>query len=172
MWLAQLQNLQAFQWQKYSCVASILMGLCMVLFGTEDKLTAVTNWPAPPSICNLSENECNKFNCWDLRLSNDVNTVHVAALLRKLQQQEKVSEYLCTPPKRDLLLWWQQVGGAGATGRWGLKGGVPLEWSKKIENTSKNTWYFSIFKYFWRQVYILNSSWSKSNQTCSRTCWP
>ncbi len=79
------------------------MQLCMILFRTEDKLTALKKWPVLPFISNFSENECNKFNCSDFKLSNDVNTIYVAAILRKLQQQEKVFKYLCTPPKRDLL---------------------------------------------------------------------
>ncbi len=88
----------------------------MILFSTVGKLTAWTKWPALPFIRNFFENEVNKFNCQDFKLSNDVNAVHVAAILRKLQQQEKVFEYLCTPPKRDLLPQWRQVGGGRATG--------------------------------------------------------
>ncbi len=113
------------------------MELCMILLSTVDKLTALTKWPALPFICNFSENECNKFNCWDFKLSNDENTVHVAAILRKLQQQEKVSEHLCTPPKRDLLPRWQQVCSGGATGGGEVWGGgqvwrdFPLKRSKK-----------------------------------------
>ena len=97
----------------------------MIHFSTEDKLSPLKKWSALPFICNFSENECNKFNCWDLKLSNNVNTVHVAAIIRKLQQQEKVFEYLCTHPKRDLLPQWRQVGGGGAIGKGGLRfGGV------------------------------------------------
>ena len=57
-----------------------------------------------------------KFNWWNFKFSNDVNTVHVAAILKKLQQEEKVFKYLCTPWKRDLLRQWQQVVGGRATG--------------------------------------------------------
>ncbi len=71
----------------------------MILCSTVDKSTVLKKWPVLPFICNFSENESNKFNCWDFKLSNDVNTVHVAAILRKLQQQEKVFKYFCTPQK-------------------------------------------------------------------------
>ncbi len=108
------------------------MELCTILFSTVDQLTALTKWPALPFICNFCENKCNKFNCWDFKLSNDVNTVHVAAIWRKLQQQEKVSEYLCTPPKRDLLPRWQSH-----------RVCVCSPWV--VKNASKNACHFSIF---------------------------
>ncbi len=96
----------------------------MILFSTVDKLTALTKWPALRFMfLPFAENECNKFNCLRLtfKLSNGVNTVHVAAILRKLQQQEKVFEY-CTPPAPQKGLaatvaaggWWWSHRGGGA----------------------------------------------------------
>ena len=92
-------------------------------------------------LCNFSENECNKFNCWDFKLSNDANTVHVAAILRKLQQQEKVFKYLCTPPKRDLLSWRWQVGGGEA---W--RGGCSPPAVKKIWKSFQKRTIFQHFR--------------------------
>ncbi len=130
-------------------------------------------------LCNFSENECNKFNCWDFKLSNNVNTVHVAAVLRKLRQQEKVFKYLCTPPKRDLLSWRRQVGGGEA---W--RGGCSPPAVKKIwksfqkrmtiqyfrpsdwcSNTfgGKCTWWFS-------QPWCLGGGW-KQYELMSRVLW-
>ena len=150
------------------------MELCMILFSTVDKLTALTKWPVLPFICNFSENECNKFNCWDFKLSNNVNTVHVAAILRKLQQQEKVFECLCTPPKRDLLPRWHQVSGGRATRGGGHQegGGCSLQAFKKYLNMlpkmhdiSVFSSHWQVFKYFWSKcmqllrTYAITISW-------------
>ncbi len=125
----------------------MLMELRMILFSTEDKLTALTKWPALPFTSNFYEKECNKFNCWDFELSNNVNTVHVAATLRKLKQQEKVFKYLKSKSQKGTCCHrgsrW--VVEEPQEGGWGLEGVLPLSSQKKFENASKNERYFSIF---------------------------
>ncbi len=149
------------------------MEFCMILFSVVDELTTLTKWPVLPFTHSFSENECNKFNCWDFKLSSDVNTVHSAAISRKLQQQEKVLEYLGTPPKKGLAAMVAAVGCvADPRGGWGLERGCSPWAIKKLKMLPKkpdisvfsSLWW--VFKYFWRQVYLP----SASHESC-RSLW-
>ncbi len=116
----------------------------MILFRTEDKLTALTKWPVLPFISNFSENECNKFNCSDFKLSNDVNTC--SSNIKEVTAAGKSVRILMHTPKKGLVAMmvagggWRSHRGGGVRSGGGCSPGAV----KKFENAPKNA-HFSIF---------------------------